>query len=229
MSLVYSLISCNSMILTEYPGPGCDDVAANARKIAHHILKEKVPKELYARNRSYGLQKYIGHYKIDNLGICYMVMVYTANIDDTQVVRSYKFIEDITSHFLSLHVTNHHIANPQHINDTFSLILQQKLQLWNDPNADLSTKVKNQTASIKDKLINTFKIFDDRQQQLDETERRLLDLQKDANEFNTTAHQLQNTLWWQDRKCKIILAITSIGLILIIALLVVFVINMQFD
>lgn len=214
MVLIYSLIAYNGVILVEYPGRENNlEHVSNVRKLARNIINEKVTKEVYARNRSYGIQQYTCHYKLDDMGICYMVMVHKIGSDDDQTSISYKYLEDINNEFTTQYETEYQTEREGILNGVFGRIMQQKLEFWNNPNSTI--KIKSEANTLTEKLINAFRIFDV-QEQLDE-EQRLIN--HDADELNDQISERK--IWWQQKACQIISGVAMIVILIIILTLVI--------
>lgn len=226
MSLIYGIVADDKVVLAEYPTRNEDDPdLVNVMKIARFIVTNKIPEQTRPRNHSFGTHDYVFHYKLDQMGFCYMVVVRKTN-DRDYLGISYKCIEDIKSEFRSQCNSVYLDAKEGDLNNIFSYTIQQKLALWNDSNADIITKLDIKTTEVKGKLAKAFDNFSKREDQLNNTEARLLDLQNDAHDFHLGAKQLKNRVWWQQKKCQIIVAaIVSIIVLLVILVFILMIVK----
>ena len=220
MSLIYGVVSRGGMVLAEYPtreqasslnsqaAPGVSE----AQKIARFILVEKVAKEPGPHKKSFGHQKHNFHYKVDEAGICYLVAVQKGAFDDsTSSVRiPYKCIEEIASVFMPNCGSLLDGCREGGLNDVFSLVIQEKLDFWNDPEADTILKAKQKVDVVKDQIRSNISSLEKRGDALNSLEERSSLLVEEASDLKMNATTMQKKLWWKQKKCQIIMCVSCV-------------------
>jgi len=231
MSLVYGLVSRGIVVLVEYfdqpeqgsinsqppPPPGTLD----APQIARFILREKVSKEPGPHKRSFGHQKHNFHYKVDEYGICYLVAVLKKPNEDTSsnVRIPYKCIEEIASEFMATCGGSlHEIQGDGALNDIFARVIQEKIQFWNNPEADTLLKTKQKVGVVKEQMINNIDNFVKRGDAMNSLEERATLLTNEASDLKMQTNTMKQKIWWKQKKCQIIMCVACVVATLVILL-----------
>ena len=161
MSLVYGLVSRGSVVLAEYydnDSDGMDSSAPGfpeASKVARYILQEKVTDNPTPHKRSFGHERHNFYYKVDDYGLCYMVVVQMEQRGEAPSMRiPYQCIEEMGAEFMGKCGSVYRDAQEGGLNDIFSREIGEKMSVWNDPNADAVGKTKTKVGEVKNQMID---------------------------------------------------------------------------
>jgi hypothetical protein len=217
MALIYGLVGKGKVVLAEYLDQNESEAAINASpggfpeapKTARYILNERISKENTPHKRSFGHQKHNFHYKLDENGLCYMVVVQKTEEDANggRIGIPYKCIEDIQAEFLTNCGGMYQTAGEGGLNNVFARTIREKMDFWNDPNADTASKTKKKVGDAKEVVINQFDNLVKRSQAMDSLEERATLLKEEASELKVNATTMQRKIWWKQKKCQIIMGV----------------------
>eukprot|EP00008_Paramoeba_atlantica_P011921 CAMPEP_0201501084 /NCGR_PEP_ID=MMETSP0151_2-20130828/83397_1 /ASSEMBLY_ACC=CAM_ASM_000257 /TAXON_ID=200890 /ORGANISM="Paramoeba atlantica, Strain 621/1 / CCAP 1560/9" /LENGTH=234 /DNA_ID=CAMNT_0047894559 /DNA_START=376 /DNA_END=1080 /DNA_ORIENTATION=- len=230
MALVYGLVARGTTVLVEYLDEREAPESINsdgqggfpqAPKIARYILQEKVAKRPGPHKRSFGHQRHNFYYLVDDFGLCFMVVVQKVDGDSPSVRIPYQCIEDISSEFMANCGGQYQSAGEGGLNDIFARTIQQKLQLWNDPNTDTLKQAVGKVDDVKKQMVDNIDKVVKRGEAVDSLEERASLLSNDAAEYKVNVITMQRKIWWKQKKFQIMGGVCCIIVTIIVIILIV--------
>lgn len=142
MPIVYALIARKKSVLAEFTSS-----SGNFPTVTR-VLLAKIPEQ--DGKMSYVYDKHIFHFIVDN-GIIFLCMA-----DEGMKRRiAFAFLEDIKSVWRDKYASVEQSASPFAMNETFSVVLKQKIELYSSNSAanDNIAKVQAQLDNVKDVMV----------------------------------------------------------------------------
>uniref|UniRef100_A0A7N1A9E7 Uncharacterized protein n=1 Tax=Kalanchoe fedtschenkoi TaxID=63787 RepID=A0A7N1A9E7_KALFE len=205
MAIFYGMVARGHVVLAEYSRD-----STNASVIARQILN-KIPGDGDS-NVSYSQDRYIFHVKrTDGL-----IVLCTA--DDSFGRRTpFAFLEDMHQRFVRTYGRAILSAPAYAMNDEFSRVLAQQMDYYShDPNADRLNRLKGEMSQVRSVMIENIEKVLERGDRLALLVEKTSALQGNTVRFRRQSRRFRNTLWWQNVKLGVVLAIILIILVYLV-------------
>ncbi|TRY51099.1 Synaptobrevin-like protein [Cryptosporidium tyzzeri] len=183
MSIIYSLVAKDNVVLAEYT-----ENTGNFPSIARFLLK-KINKSLNKQSYTYDI--YCFHFLIYEPGVIYMAMT-----DRTfGLTIPYEYLIDIRSKTLPFVEM---LTNPITLilNGVVAPIIKERMIYWNCPENTEYDMLANQISTIQNVLIENIDILLERGEKLDLLVSQAKNLTMESNTFRRQSYRLQQSAEW---------------------------------
>mmetsp|Transcript_37364 Transcript_37364/g.119865 ORF Transcript_37364/g.119865 Transcript_37364/m.119865 type:complete len:227 (+) Transcript_37364:126-806(+) len=195
MTILYSLISRGKTVLAEFTF-----TSGNFPTITRLLLgKIQTDRDV---KMSYVYDQYIFHY------ICSDHILYLCMCDDPQSTKRripFNFLEDVRQRFVNMYGDASRTAIAFAMNAEFAPILQNQMELFNNPAADQFAQVHQKLDDVKNVMVQNIEMVLERGEKLellvDKTDR----LNATAFTFEKSSRKLKEAMFWKKVKVYLIL------------------------
>lgn len=190
MGIFYGMVARGNVVLAEF-----DSTQTNANSIARQLL-EKIPNGNTSSNASYSHDRFIFHIKIND-GLTVVCMA-----DDAYGRRiPFAFLEDIHQRFVKTYGRAIHSASAYAMNDEFSRILSQQLEIYsNDPNIDRLNRLQGEMIQVRTVMMDNIEKVLERGDRLTLLVEKTSAIQGNALRFRRQSRSFKSTMWWRNFK-----------------------------
>ncbi|KAI7879889.1 vesicle-associated membrane protein 713-like protein [Lichtheimia hyalospora FSU 10163] len=196
MSLIYSVIAHQAVILTEHSNSG-----GNYGQVTQAIL-EKIPPN--NSKLTYVYDSYLFHYICED-GITYMCMA------DNSFGRRipFAFLQDIKEKFLSTYGKDRvmNARTPYGLNE-FSRVLAKQMEYFSsNAGSDRLKQVHGEIEQVKDVMVHNIERVLERGERIELLVDKTDNLNQQAFAFKKRSTQLKRAMWWKNTKLMIMIGV----------------------
>ena len=209
-SIIYSIISRKNVVLCEETlGTSDAKSTGNFAQITMNLL----PKFSTAGKHTFHYDERYDFHVLNEKGVSYIAL----SDRDLQLRIAFSFLNDVMQEFTTAYGDRIKTAQAYSMAD-FSSTLQRLMAKWNDPNADVTTRVQQKLDNVKGVMIDNIDKILERGEKLDIIVDKSEALADTADLFKSDAKALKCQMLKQRAKLYIIIAAIILIIILIIVI-----------
>ena len=191
--MVYALVARRKVVLAEYTA-----TSGNFPTVTRVLLDKIAPQDC---KMSWQYDDHVFHYVVES-GLTYLCMA------DESLKRRipFAYLADVKERFKSTFgLEQAHNAIAFAMNDSFSRVLQARLEHHNNPDADNINRMKGQIEDVKGMMVENIDKVLERGEKIELLVDKTDQMQQAAFKFEKSAGRLKKAMWWKNMKMTLIM------------------------